>query len=401
VDVNPALPADIVNRLMMAKYQLQVARRELAGQSEFGAWQASVTIHDAAETCLVALADYCGLQRASRKNPTWLGDFPKNLEKATGKPFYDVAAIEDVIEVRNPAKHRGRFPGVADVNALVARVALVLETNCQTYLGLSLSNVSLAEMIEDGVIRALAKEAEDRIAASEYPEALFKLKHAWLLLLDLFRERHSTASVARDPFRSWPARSGTSPEVQELRRDLEQWWRGMSTSLELSFFGLDVLRHESFDRIAPIMHLTESGLPMAYRRGEERAVLTLDTMSFALTFVIDAAIRLQEVERIRLPGGFYVIKVKADTEFVSAETEGYLQPAGQVPAGTELSDAQFALGPGQGDSWTWMDADSGKRRLIPFESATVVSYESAAEHYRQMRAARRAWKPGAQRDGDS
>jgi hypothetical protein len=44
-------------------------------------------------------------------------------------------------------------------------------------------------------------------------------------------------------------------------RDLEQWWRRVWGSLEVSFVGLDVLRHESFDRIAPIVHLTEEGLP--------------------------------------------------------------------------------------------------------------------------------------------
>jgi hypothetical protein len=116
-------------------------------------------------------------------------------------------------------------------------------------------------------------------------------------------------------------------------------------------------------------------------------------MSLALTFVVEAAIRLQEVEQVRMPGGFYLIHVNANTESVNAGTEGYLQPAGQIPAGTEIRDAQFATGPGQGDSWTWLDADSGDRRLIPFESATVVSYEFAAEHYRRTRAARFATKP--------
>jgi hypothetical protein len=89
----------------------------------------------------------------------------EELGRATEKAFYDAAAIEDVIEVRNPAKHRGRFPGVADVNALVARIALVLERNSLIYLGLPLSNVSFADMIEDDVSRALIKLRRPRIAS--------------------------------------------------------------------------------------------------------------------------------------------------------------------------------------------------------------------------------------------
>lgn len=60
-----AVPApSVVDRLLLARFELEGGRAELASNTEPGAFKAIKTFHDALETFFVALADHLWLQGA-------------------------------------------------------------------------------------------------------------------------------------------------------------------------------------------------------------------------------------------------------------------------------------------------------------------------------------------------
>jgi hypothetical protein len=115
----PSFVPNVVRRLSLARYQIARARLQLVNATEFSAWQAAIALHDAADIAVLAIADQLGIPRKKRR---FMHEFPDLIEKQSGKPFFDRPLIEeDLSEVRNPAKHRGGFPGVTDVLALAER----------------------------------------------------------------------------------------------------------------------------------------------------------------------------------------------------------------------------------------------------------------------------------------
>jgi hypothetical protein len=394
-DAPVAIAPNIVSRLTLARYQLTRARLQMTLGTEFGAWQAALALHDAAEICLLAIADY---QEVPRRDPKTgrrlhLHDYPRLLEGAAGKSlgdnrsFYDPALIEDDLsEVRNSAKHRGGFPSVSDVTALCCRVEIALDHNCSTYLGFPLSAVSLADMVEDEEIRAHVKEAEGHLDAGRYTQAIIELKHAWHDVEARFHDRVPGADIRapRLPFGfsfSSSSNRNIPKDLLELIRDIHQWSEAVQPKFALLLFGVDVAWYEAFKAIGPIAHFFVGGGRQDFLSGEEQVLHTADSAQFSLTFVLDSVVRLQELERVRQPRSHYNVQVRADTEyFVAGSIESSV---GVLTGGTELPLVRFCLGPWPNGGWTWAD-EAGRHLMIPFEAAVVTRVISPSEHLRTV-----------------
>ncbi len=375
------LPPNVVKRLTLARYQLLRARLQLSVATEFNAWQASLVLHDAADICLLSIADHRGIQRGTKSKPVFLQQYPGLLEKRTSQPFYDAAAIEDVVEVRNPAKHRGGFPSFTDVRALAERVGLALDRNCEIYLGIPLSAVSLADMIEDLDVRTLVKTAEIHTQQAKYADAAISLKHAWLLAMSRFRDRF--VGYGLPSLRISLREHGRSAAGSKTLEAVEAWWERLRPTLELLVLGVDLTRYAAFEGSTPIVHLTDADRPVVYLAGEGRVLYTPETVQFCLSFVLDTIVRLQEVERIPQRGSYYTIRLTSETECLDA-TDSQYNGAGRLAKGQLIEGARVALGPGTGDSWTWRDPQTKRTYLIPVEAAEVVRVVTGAEYARTM-----------------
>lgn len=384
------LSPNVVRRLTLARYQLTRARLQLVGPTEFSAWQAAIALHDAAEIAVLAIADASGVVREKR---SFLHELPKAIEKRTGKAFHDRTLIEtDLSEVRNPAKHRGGFPGVSDVVALSSRTHECLELNCELYLQQPLSGFSLADMVIDADVRELIKEAEGKIEDGDYASALAALKHAWKEIVDLAVARKPLEPLAfghRLPIERLPR------EIREFARDLEGWREGVESKLKLLMLGVDPLRHAAFEAIGPKTQITGGGQRLVYLDVDAPIVYTRANADFCLAFLLDTVVRFQEIERVRQPRSRYVIRTKAGCAFYFSRV-GY-EKAGDLPANTQIEDAELGLGlaewPAEERAWFWTDAEAKSTYFIRMSDAEIESSIPYMEYVRKETVKRRAAPP--------
>ena len=91
------MDASVARRLMFAKYQLNAAKRALAGNSDFAAGEAVLRFHDALETFLLAVADHVGISR-SRLD---FHKYPTRIAQHTTKDFRHLSVVNEVNDVRD------------------------------------------------------------------------------------------------------------------------------------------------------------------------------------------------------------------------------------------------------------------------------------------------------------
>jgi hypothetical protein len=371
---------EIVNRLRMAKYQLGLAHRELSSGMDFGAWQASILVHDAVETCLMALVDATGaIPKRERPDRMVLTDYPDRLEKRSGgRPFFDARAIEDVAEMRNPAKHRGQYPSASDVDRLVSRLRDVLNQNCKIYLdGLTLDEVSLADMIERPELRDLVKAAETHIEAARFTDAVVALEHCWLLALVLYRARFGLEPRRPPSFHFSPRNSRAEDALIQVEKSLDEIY----ARLDLLDLGIDLVHASTFAEIGFGMWLTEGGLPHYYRKGDEEIRHTPEAVHFALTFVIENLLRFQAIALVRRSGDYYELETTRTIEYFDAR-KGDSTPEGVLPVGHRIAEARYGFGRKQENEWFWDDPTTKQTFFIPVSAAKIVRAITRQEHTR-------------------
>ena len=373
------LPEHITNRLIMAKYQLSVARREVAMGTDFGAWQASIMLHDAADTFFQAVATTCGIDEN-----LYLRQLPARIEEKTKIKVADSSALRDLNEVRNGAKHRGAYPSTTEVRRLTARIQQMMEATCLQFFKVPLSEISLSAKIEDPETRSLVQAAEQQIADGKYTDALKNLRHAWLTALPMWQARllpgrHELHIGLRD--------REQDEALEKLRTELDEFCPAIREDVDLVELRIDMPRYRTFLQITPDVMLSDAGTAQAnYLRGDEEVVHTEEAAHFALTFVVDTLLQFQEFQRQRLPGSVYRLRVREDTHYFAASGP-YDTPAGQLHSGDTIPEATYGLGPGewgQKNSWNWT-TDSDKPVIIPYEASMIVQWLGPEEARRLAR----------------
>jgi hypothetical protein len=311
-----------------------------------------------------------------------LTDYPDRLEKrAKGKTFYDARAIEDVAEMRNPAKHRGQYPSASDVERLVSRLRDVLNQNCKIYLdGLGLDDVSLADMIQRPELRELVKTAESRIEANELTQAMVALEHCWLLALILYRARLGLEHRNRVAFHFSPRNS----RAEDALIQVETFLNEIQERLDFLDLGIDLVRAKTFDEIGFGMMLTEGGKPHYHLKGDEEIRHTPEALYFALTFVIENLLRFQAIEQVRRSGDLYDLETTRRTPYFDCRKGDYTVPSGELPAGHRIADARYGLGRQDGNEWVWDDADTKQTFAIPVNAAKIIRSITRQEHTRRV-----------------
>jgi hypothetical protein len=374
----PPLAPNIAKRLTLVRILLLRARQELSSGLEFGAWQAATALHDAADMCLLTIADHLGVHR---QQGTHLRDYPKLIETATGgtKAVTDrLLFTQDLNDARNPAKHRGGFPSVSDITVLFQRTEAALESNCNAYLGRPISSISLADVIDEPDVRDCVKRAESHIAATEYIEANAALKEAWHLLMDRVPGRfdvdvHGLGHPLPQRFQT------NEPEEQ---RALRQWWDRIQPKLQLQLLGVDLVKYSTFESIGPHVTIFNAGNSKYYRKLGDEIVHSAASADFCLNFVLENAIRWQAASRLPKPHDGHTIEIVTACEHFDVRQTPRVS-AGRLPVGHRIEGARVGGGP-DGSAWFWDDIENGRTFMITDLASAIVRHSMSESEYRRL-----------------
>jgi hypothetical protein len=166
-------------------------------------------------------------------------------------------------------------------------------------------------------------------------------------------------------------------------RKLDEWWTSVRSLLEFLVISVDVRRFAAFRDLGPIVNETDGGYETVYLSGLERITHTLDTANFALTFVLDTIVRLQDIERIPGKSSVYRLKVIVD-EIPYFDVDDPRIPIGTLQRGAEIKFAMLGSGP-KGEEWCWDDDQSGRMFRIDFDAAEIEQPISRGDYHRSIK----------------
>src|SRR5262245_27361339 len=110
----PPLDPGVLERLRVARFELEDGRRELVSLTKAGAYKAIKSFHDALETFLVALTHHLDIPQAFRN----FHEYPKVISAHTTLPFKHRTVLDNVNALRTPAKHSALYPEPESVRQL-------------------------------------------------------------------------------------------------------------------------------------------------------------------------------------------------------------------------------------------------------------------------------------------
>ena len=169
---------EVLRRVILAKDLLREAQGACGAPHDRSAFAKGVLLlHDAAEAALGAIADH--LHAQVRREEPLLGYYDRIRETDPGHrevPYR--TQVRALNAARIDIKHVGLFPDPRACAHFPAAVENLLESLCETYLGLPLESVSLACLIRDERIRTLVEQVDQAIERGAYEEALRLLAEA-------------------------------------------------------------------------------------------------------------------------------------------------------------------------------------------------------------------------------
>ncbi len=164
----------ILKKLALVK---QIYQRALVSstsrQNEVGRILSVIEFDLAVETVLKAIIDALD----PRSSPKDEKSFPQYVDKAEQLLSNEKLSLPDkrnikyVHDIRNYAQHRGQSPSESDVNDCRTYVRDFLHNTTQEVWGLPFEKISLADLIQNAMIKGFLAQAETLLAESSYKEA--------------------------------------------------------------------------------------------------------------------------------------------------------------------------------------------------------------------------------------
>ncbi len=376
----PALELRIIEQLLLARFELEGGRTELAARSDRGAIKAIKSFHDALESFLVAVADHVGIPRTFRN----FHEYPKAIEKGTQVPFKHVAVINEVNALRTPAKHSALYPHPSAVQAVAGRLNAVFEDNSFQYLGQSFFGLRLAGSIRHLKAREEVAAAEEAFEKGDFGAALGSLRVGFDVAIGEYIGSTGRALFSR---RIMEAAGQVNPWFRHDLNEANSAWDRVTRRLDLVENGINLADHRRFLAVTPNVFIPIDHRHIKiYQRSDQPLVATHENAAFALTFVIQT---LNDIEsRTKPPSSrsYYQIRAKIQTRSVELADGGSLVEVQTFAPGQEVSDARFGLGPKGFAGHVWIWESGGKRHLAAFDAFDIVKETSERDYH--MREAR-------------
>lgn len=368
------LPTATLDRLVFAKYLFHRGAEEIERGREVGMSMAVLHFHDCLELFLQCIAESVGVDDRNVPFPAYGAKIKEKAKKAIAL----ARVVDKVNGLRVPLKHQGLPPGRSALKGLSAEVEVFLEQNSQLFLDISFNSVSLADVIADPTAGEHVKAAEAAIESGKYADAFQQLDAGFDALL--------ASESARLPQREQFGRRldrdiadpndvpklEVRPEDERMRRMVKRMNERFSrvvAAIEPLRLGLDPSEYQRFRQLT---HRVQTALHE-----------TRENAAFCLSFVVDAALRMQDTSlTVRDPASRYTVEVEAESVSVLMfAPEGVVEER-LAPRGERFENVKVTIvgndgkaGP-TGEHWMLGEFDESRRwegvRFLPLKGMRIV-----------------------------
>jgi hypothetical protein len=178
-----AIRTDVLERLLLGKAFLDRIRFDPTADPDNRALATRiVSAHDAAELVLAAVAHQ--LNASLPKNKCYLMDYFRPIRDVM-HPERDVLGKDycgQLNNVRTNIKHLGIFPNPKQWGGVGEKVYGLVSTWCSEYLGVSLENLDLSELLTDPTVKKYVDSAKQAMKEQGFKDVLIQLAKAMYFL---------------------------------------------------------------------------------------------------------------------------------------------------------------------------------------------------------------------------
>ncbi len=298
----PASP-EVIARLAFVRH-VQSVGIEQSRQPEPMAALAVLTFHDSADLFLQVAAEHTQVTGLGW-NVTLLGYFePINAALGADRHLQHEQGMRRLNTARNGLKHHGLTSTRSDVEQLRTTVAAFLQDNTRLLFGLDYDAISMVDLVACEPARASLKEAETHLAANKREDAQVAVAVAFAQLIHDY-ERRATTRYGRSPFAfgpslTWEATFGHGTAALSQPDKIINSVVALQEGMKILGLGIDYRRFTKFRLLTPVVFMFSNGPPQVqiFPNSPNRPSWppSLEACRFCFDFVIESAIRLQDLE---------------------------------------------------------------------------------------------------------
>lgn len=277
--------------------------------------------HDSVELFLALAAEEVGAGHKYNFMEYW-----EEIKRNSDTELTQKASMKRLNKARVNLKHYGNRPNDDDIESHRANVRSFFEENTKQIFGIEYSDVTLVDLIQFDNTRELAEDAENNLGSNEFGEAVCLISAAFDAMLNEFDDRvrdqigytpfptpecrikspkmtpgygdesdlFAGVDSDKDTWEVDSARKETAISfykiesyLDDLRRNLDS----MYEALRVISLGINQPRYQRFNSITP--GVSSSGEPK-YPHWDRKGISEKEAR-FCLDFVVEVALRLQEV----------------------------------------------------------------------------------------------------------
>lgn len=339
------LSDSVLQRLVYIKYLLYQANNQRGLPRPFSS-TAVLSLHDLVEIYFQIANEKLEL---NIKKPnakileTYYSEINKYLIASNSQPISN-QYINKLNELRNQLKHTSIFIDDTDIKLLYEESERLIKTFTPLIFDLHLEDVSMAELINDKIIKKYMIEAESQIIANDFDKALVSLAKAFCeyegQALD-YRDRfgfkmHSPYTPKTDlPTNFMNISDHTIKETFErsfktMRKLISELEKEIISLKKVIQLGCDVKSYFIFKQIAPPAAKIAS--PKANDQNDIRIEVynvdklkkehySIEQLRFCFDFVFDSVIREQEIESMNVRNIQYNIMLERMNQSKTSGTD--------------------------------------------------------------------------------
>lgn len=290
-----ALPLSTVRQLALIRYMFHEGVEQSRRPSPLFV-TALLAFHDAAELFLHLACEQHGV--VHKEKGAFL-DYFSEL-KQVGSLAHE-PGMNRLNKARVNFKHHGNLPHAQDMEFFRVTVESFFEANTPTLFGTKFSDISLTDLVACLAVREHLAAAEAHWSSQRGEDARDSVAVAFDELLLDYRNRKRAPRSGRSPFYFGPSFAfldGFHLRAEgPLRKFADAVAEGMDQmqwSMEILALGIDYRRYVRFEMLTPSVQRTASGAASISRF--HRSPLSQEEYEYCLSFVIEAAVKLQEFD---------------------------------------------------------------------------------------------------------
>lgn len=289
----------VIERLAFIRYLYNLAV-EQSQRAEPLSSASVLTFHDAIELFLQLSAECLD---AGKRDVKFMEYWDLLAPKLQGEGLTQKESVRRLNKARVALKHHGTRPSKLDIEAFRASATNFFEENTPMVFGISLSDISLIDLIQYEDAKNSLVEAQEKLKENKIEESLDKIAIAFAQLIDDYESRKRD-EFGRSPF--FFGRSltfldsffiGVKGNLGDFIDNVKESVEAIQDAVKILSLGLDYRKYVKFRLLTPdILKMPNRRYDVQRIHRGSKGTPSSEDVQFCIDFVIESAIALQEFD---------------------------------------------------------------------------------------------------------